>query len=554
MPSITSFHFSVPKRCACLFPALILFVCIVFPRPLPAQTDALGQNEGRIPESTSSGDTLQLSLDEAVTIALENNYQIRREQLDIEHAGQQIREARSQVLPQVSLSSNYNRDVISANPFAGSEAGGMFDSFDAIDWVAYNERARTDGDPATEPITQREYMQRQQQAIIDAGLSPPEPGDNPFGVDNQFMTSLSVTQTLFNSTAFSALEAARQVEDMNRQALERGKQETIDEVRQSYYGALMAEKRVEVLQTSIERTRRTVEETGRSVEQGVLARFDELSAEVELVNLETEVIQAENDAELARRNLNRILGIPVDQPLELQGDLERLELPGYEDFTLDEAYRIALNNRPDLDQAETAVRLQEIERETTASNYLPVVNFFADLNYQGNVPDDRELIIQDPRNPFDVRGETREFFSDAYWSPDFAMGISLQWNIYSGARTRAQEAQNRISIRQSELQKEELEQGIRLQIEQAWRTLQAAERRIHSQQRNIEEAEMNYQMAERRLREGTGNSLEERQASELLDQTRLSYLSAIHDYLVALSELELALGRSLPGAEPQFQE
>jgi outer membrane protein TolC len=53
---------------------------------------------------------------------------------------------------------------------------------------------------------------------------------------------------------------------------------------------------------------------------------------------------------------------------------------------------------------------------------------------------------------------------------------------------------------------------------------------------------LNYEYALTRLREGVGTPLEERQASALLDQSRLNYLSAVYDYLIAVNKYEKAIG------------
>jgi hypothetical protein len=45
------------------------------------------------------------------------------------------------------------------------------------------------------------------------------------------------------------------------------------------------------------------------------------------------------------------------------------------------------------------------------------------------------------------------------------------------------------------------------------------------------------------LQEGVGTPLEERQASSLLDESRLNYLSAVFDYKTAISRYEKATGK-----------
>src|SRR5690625_3102734 len=129
---------------------LLLFTALTF-----ASTAA-----GQTIEPRADGTPVVLTLDEAVQIALVQNHVLRSTALDLETADAQIREAWGQLLPQVDISSSYTRNVVTANLFAGSEAGGLFASFGFVDWLAYNEQARMDDDPSTEPLPLDEFMDR----------------------------------------------------------------------------------------------------------------------------------------------------------------------------------------------------------------------------------------------------------------------------------------------------------------------------------------------------------------------------------------------------------
>ncbi|MEX2632951.1 MAG: TolC family protein [Balneolales bacterium] len=507
----------------------ILFFSILLP-PLYAQS--------------SESDTLRLTLDQAVQLALVENYSLRSSRYDIENASQQIREAWGSVYPQISASSSYTRSVVTANPFAGSEAGGLFESFGALDWVVYNENVRTGEFPGENEISFQEYLERRQDALEDAGIVI-DAQDNPFSVDNQFNNSLNITQTLFNGSAFAAIRGAQTLRDLNEYGLQRQNQVTIDEVRSAFYGVLLSRQQADVVRSSVDRTEKTLEETRRLVEQGVVSRQNQLSAEVELVNLETELINVDNQAEIASKSMNFILGLPVEQPIKLVGELEMTNIPDL-DISINDAYSTALENRPDVRQSENAIEINEIDKEINRAQYFPVVNAFANLSYLGSVPDSRQQILTDPNDPFAFsRGPDRSFFADPYWNPNVAVGIQMSWSIFTGGQNRARTQQRQIAIRKSELNHEQLLNAIRLEVDQALRQVRAAEKRVASQERNIEQAQLNYDFAVSRLREGVGNNLEERQASSLLDQSRLGYLSAVYDYLNALSSFELAIGKSV---------
>jgi len=70
----------------------------------------------------------------------------------------------------------------------------------------------------------------------------------------------------------------------------------------------------------------------------------------------------------------------------------------------------------------------------------------------------------------------------------------------------------------------------------------AADRRMQSQEKNVDNADLNYTFVDARLREGVASPIELREASNQLDQSRLNFLQAVHDYLVAISAYETALG------------
>ncbi|MDI6401194.1 TolC family protein [Balneolaceae bacterium ANBcel3] len=498
----------------------------------------------------SSQDTLKLTLDEAVRIALENNFGIQNVHLDEERASQQVREAWGSVYPQVNASGNYMRNLVTANPFAGSGAGDLFADFGAIGWLRYNEEARLAGE---ELLTYEEYFERQIQGYEDSGITPPSMDDDPFSVDNQFTASLSITQTLFNGAAFAAIQGAEQFQRLSEDAVHREHQMVIDQVRQAYFGALLAWQQVEVLQSSVERLTVTLEEARKTARQGLISRSDVLSAEVELVNLETSLIEAENQAELAKKGLSLLLNLEVNQPVELIGDLTMAALQPVSQDVKAHAVDLALEHRPDLHMAEGMIQLNRINERIGRSSYRPIVSAFANLDYIGRVPDNRTVIgpdPSDPDNPFRFTSETRSFFHSSYWNPNVSVGLSVSWNLFSGFQNRARLQQNRIETRRSQIQHDYLVRAIHLEVDEALRNLDNAERRIMSQRRNIEQAQLNYDFARTRLQEGVGSNLEERQASMLLDQSQLSYLAAIHDYLAAISQFELVIGTSVDYIQP----
>jgi len=505
-----------------------------------------------ITEASRSGAPQVLSLRDAVQIALRENYDLRRAELDVRTARAQVKEARGSVYPRVDVSGSYTRNIVQANPFAGSDVSSFLGGGGQGDWVAFNERARQDGDPSTEPITFNEFLRRQEEAREEAGVSFADTG-NPFGVDNEFLGSVQLTQTLYDKSAFSALRGAQQFQDVSRRGLDRQVQTVANDVYEAFYAALLAEEQVRVLQQRTDRTEQTLQEVSARVRRGVAPKLQRMSTEVELSNLRTELIQAQNDAGLALDRLKVALGLSVDANIQLDGALETDSQDLFINTSQQEALSRAMQQRPDLERARLAIDLREIERQTIEAQYYPTLEAVATFSYSGRVPDNREQILTDPTDPFFYDSLQRGFFDDSYWNPTLSAGLQMSWNVFNGFQTTARMEQQTIEITQAELQRDQLQQSIELEVSSALRRLETARRRIQSQRETVQNAETNYEFTERRLDEGVSSALELREASDQLDRSRLNYLQAVYDYLVARSDLETAVGAPLTPATEDYE-
>ncbi len=514
-------------------PRLLIWF-VVFGLVLANTTGAWAQSEG----SDSGTSIVPMTLNEAIEIALVNSYVLQRSRLSLEEAEAQIRQARGSVFPQIGSQASYTRNLVTPNPFAGSSAEGLFSSFAAIDWLFYNEVQRTDGNPT---IDLDEFLDRQRDGLQQAGISQ-NAGGNPFAVENQFVMAVSANQALYNGAAFAAIRGAEHLRTIMREQLERDTQTLVKDVRSGYLNALLAREQVRVLETSLNQLRATLDDVRKMVEQGILGRIDRNSLEVEIVNLETNLIAAKNGAELAVRSLNLLLGIPIQQNIHLADTFHDFETTLPQLQPLDDAYQLAIQLRPDLKSAEGAIRLRQEERNLNRSSYFPVLNAFADYAYLGSVPQNRTQAVQDPDRDFTYTRETRGFFDTSYWNASFAVGLRLQWNIFDGFQRRARLQQVEVNRKRAELDALMLREAIYLEIDGSLKNLRTAWQRIESQRRNGELAELNYEDAQSRLREGAGTRLEERQAATLREQSQLNYLAAIHEFLLARSAYEHALG------------
>ena len=526
-------------------PLALLALVAVASGPAAAQTIQV-DSVGVVGVYDPPTQALTLSLDEAIQIALERGYAVRLADLDVATARAQVREAYGGLFPRVDATSSYTRNVVQANPFAGSSAGNLFSGLGAIGWLAFNEQARTDGDPTTNPITLGQYNQRVADGQAAAGFVA-EDGANPFGTDNQFVNSLSLSQPLYSGVAFAAVRGAQSLVEINREAADQRRDETIDQTRQAFYAALLAQEQVAVQEASLRRARETYGDAALLVAQGVRPVLERLNAEVDLANTETGVVTAAAQAQSARDQLLLTLGLPVEAPIRLDGRLAPPEDALFQTVGLAASAERALELRPDIRQAQLAVRLNEVQRDITEAAAYPSLSGFVNASYNGSVPDNRTfLTTPDPADPFTFESGETGFFSDSYWQPALSVGLRLNWTLFDGFQTRYRSQQNQIAIDQAQVQLEQVRNAARLEVAAALRNLESARRRLGAQTRTVETAETAFAFASARLSEGVASQVDVRIASQNLDLARLNYLQSVFDALVARSAYERATGTIAP--------
>lgn len=482
---------------------------------------------------------LSITLPEAVEIALARSYALQNAKLDFDDAELQVDVVWAQALPRLDANATYTRNLAVPNPFAGSGAGGFFDGLNAINWLAFNEVARTDNDDTTNPIPLDVYTQRTADGLAMAGAV--NGNANLFLVENNVNVGLTATQILYDNAFFAGLRSARNARELSRIAVDLETHNVVRDVAVAFYGILLAEEQVRIQDKSVARSQANVDETKKRVAQGVQPQFAQLSAEVELANLQTQRLQTQNLAKNAMDNLKRLLGIAAMQPLAVRGSLDEAQtavnLP-----PKDQAIQDAFKLRPDMRQADLQVEAFEIQEDITWSQYLPVLSVFANLSYQGTIPDNRDFFFEDPPGSFMYQQGSNGPFSDNFWFPVANVGVQLTWNIFNGFETSSQLERNRIATRKARVGLAQLRTAVHLEVSQTLRDLQTARQQIQAQSQNVARAEENYRHAEIRLREGVSSPIELREASNQLDQSRLAYRQAMHDYLVAKVRYDVAIG------------
>jgi outer membrane protein TolC len=168
--------------------------------------------------------------------------------------------------------------------------------------------------------------------VLYGRFIPGVPGDGSMPVgqyDRNTTAAVELKQVLYAGGGIDAAKRASSVESqMAAEELRARRRELAYQVTRAYYEVLLAERRAEVAKTSIERSREGLDMIVlRYAEQDAL-KVELLGAEGQLAADELALLQATNGLDLARRSLNRLLGRPQENELNLSDLLERpLQVP-----------------------------------------------------------------------------------------------------------------------------------------------------------------------------------------------------------------------------------
>jgi outer membrane protein TolC len=194
----------------------------------------------------------------------------------------------------------------------------------------------------------------------------------PFG---NFATRFEGDWSLFDSFAsWHGINQAKQIQEAAGHQLERTDQEIVFRIVSSYYGVLLAAKQVDVAEESAKTADSIMARSEARFDSGLTVESDLLTAKVRVASRYQELIRAKNALEEARAQLNTAMGMFVDASFQLtDGTAERmLPIP-----TLRDVEKQALANRGDLKRIASQEAAQRQSVSVARSSFGPRINAFA---------------------------------------------------------------------------------------------------------------------------------------------------------------------------------
>ena len=403
--------------------------------------------------TVSASDVVNITLDETIQRAFENNRTIKESVAEREQAFWRLSEARRQTNPQISWSINAQR------------FGGEYYQY----YDYHHSFSHTAG--VSVPIYQGGRL-KEGRKTARYGLSSAD-----LSLENTMQT-VRLQSTIY------------------------------------YFTVLQYRNLIEVYEEEVVTLQEHLRNVNAQFRVGTVAKVDVLESQVELANAQQNLVNIQNNYDIAVAELNNYIGLPADTVIRPQDTLAYRRY----NLNLGDCTAYALENRPDAAMADYAVKQAESSKRSAKSGWRP--------NVSGSVS----------------KGFTHENLFSGKLTDQWTVGVSASWNIFDGGITRAQVNQADAALTRAQEVAAETREQIQLDVQSAFLQLRAAEKNIGTTQASVVLGEENYKIAQVRYAAGVGTNLDVMDASRKLTEARSNYFTALYNYNTAKASLDRYMG------------
>ena len=293
----------------------------------------------------SSANPMQLTLEQAINLALKQNHSVHLRSLSVEQMQSKKDEARSNYLPQLKASGN----VLHITELEGVEfPAGAFGSY-----------------PATGPVPAKSL-------IIDQGS------------DTGYTGGVGLEQPLTQLFRIHhANVAAQQDVLIAKTQLDQTQDSIALQVRQLYYNILITQQKLKASQDQLAADQIKDEESQSDVARGNALEISALQSKAAILQAQQDSLTLRLQGKDLRRQLADILGLPVETAIDLD--------PGAADVAIEipsrlDAVRIALDQNQDLKAARQTFVKAQAGLAAAKDAYIPDVTALSRYSYQSGLP------------------------------------------------------------------------------------------------------------------------------------------------------------------------
>ncbi len=264
----------------------------------------------------------ELTLQQAITLALDQNAQVLQARESIAGAAAKVSESKSAEYPVVNTQASYSR----MGPIG--------------------EYTVSIG-PTMPPITMK------------------------FGIENSYSAGVNVQHSLFN---WGRTQAGIDMSDaglrLSETSLALARQTAAYQVIQLFYGILVSKEAIGVLNQSISSLESRLTSMKSRYDSGLASNFDLLTIEVQIATVKTRKVETESNLQKLKLLFNRFTGRNLNAPVLLKGSLQ-YQSPATDRESL---VRTAGSNRKELEQLKHQEAMSLAQKDLSSSLDKPNIN------------------------------------------------------------------------------------------------------------------------------------------------------------------------------------
>lgn len=339
-----------------------------------------------------------------------------------------------------------------------------------------------------------------------------------FGQQYSASAGISVSQLLFDGSYLVGLQASRTYQELSRKQSKQTRTDAAVNVTKAYYGALVSDARLEIIEANILRVNKLLSDTRALNEAGFVEKIDVDRLELTSNNLKVEKDKLLRFKAISYALLKYQMNFPMEKEITLtdklsENVLEGAQLPDSVNFS----------TRPEMDVLNVSRQLQELDLKRYKSTYFPSLVAFGAFSYNN------------ARSEFD-------FLDNLKWFPTSIIGAKLTVPIWDGLQKSARIAQARIKLQQVDNSIEFAKNSFRLELNTAKANFQNNNSSLAIVKKNRTLAEDIARSAKIKYDNGVGSSLELVDAESSLREAEANYYSTLYETIIARIDLDKASG------------
>lgn len=419
------------------------------------------------------------SLQKCISYAQENNIQIRQQAISVNYSKNQLQSAKWKKFPTLNsqLSQNYSTGL-----------------------------------SRTQNYTYEKFNSNEEDFSLQASVD----------VFNGFVKKNTIRQREF--------ELKSSLEDLNK-----AKDDIAMQITSAYLEILMDKELLDVAKVQLDITQGQEDKIAKTVEAGSLPPGKLLEVQAQFAKEDLQVVEAENNLQLAVVGLEQILDIKPSKDFQVEvpnlSMIDKSSVIG----SSDEVFTEAVALRPEIKSAEYKLKSYEMQLEVSKGSLYPTLSLGANYftrynnkfyNYSSSGDISGKIPLSDQ-----LRNNAQK-----------NIGLTLNIPIFNQYQSKMQISNARLQLDNSALDLQNQKNNLRKEIEKAYANAVAALKRYHSNEKAVTSMKEAFRYNEEKYNLGTVSSYDYNDAKNNLTKAESDLLQAKYEYIFRTKILDFYKG------------